>query len=47
MPFVRDGYDGNGLYHINWGWSGMSDGFFALPSLKPGQVGLSATRRIQ
>jgi len=40
--FVCDGYDGNGLYHINWGWSGMSDGFFALPSLKPGQVGSGA-----
>lgn len=41
--FVCDGYDGNGLFHINWGWSGMSDGFFALPSLKPGQVGAGAT----
>lgn len=37
--FVCDGYDGNGLFHINWGWGSMSDGYFALTSLKPGQIG--------
>ncbi|MCX4331652.1 MAG: C10 family peptidase [Muribaculaceae bacterium] len=40
--FVCDGYDGNGLFHINWGWGGMSDGYFSLTSLKPGQVGIGA-----
>jgi hypothetical protein len=33
--FVCDGYDGNGLYHINWGWSGLYDGYFKLSVLQP------------
>ena len=28
--FICDGYDGSGLYHINWGWGGYEDGFFQL-----------------
>ena len=28
--FVLDGYDGNGFFHINWGWGGISDGYFLL-----------------
>ena len=31
--FICDGYDGNGYYHINWGWGGALDGFFRLSSL--------------
>lgn len=31
--FVCDGSDGEGLYHINWGWSGYSDGYFDITSL--------------
>ena len=31
--FICDGYDGNGLFHINWGWSGQYDGFFRLSVL--------------
>jgi hypothetical protein len=39
--FVCDGYDGNGLYHFNWGWGGAYDGYFKLAILNPetGQVG--------
>ena len=33
--FVIDGYDANGLFHVNWGWSGMNDGYFALSVLNP------------
>lgn len=33
--FVCDGYDGNGYFHINWGWSGESDGFYLLSVLQP------------
>lgn len=33
--FVCDGYDGNGLFHINWGWGGQSDGYFSLAVLNP------------
>lgn len=37
--FVCDGYDGNGYYHINWGWKGLSDSFFLLDALNPKQQG--------
>lgn len=37
--FVCDGYDGNGYFHINWGWGGMSDGYFLLEALNPGAQG--------
>ena len=28
--FICDGYDGEGLFHINWGWGGFCDGYFLL-----------------
>lgn len=37
--FVCDGYDADGFFHINWGWSGMSDGYFLLEELTPKEVG--------
>ncbi len=37
--FVCDGYDADGYYHFNWGWSGMSDGYFALDALNPDALG--------
>lgn len=33
--FVCDGYDGDGMFHINWGWDGSADGFYLLTSLNP------------
>lgn len=33
--FVVDGYDAGGLFHINWGWSGCSDGYYSLDLLNP------------
>lgn len=33
--FVCDGYSYDGFFHINWGWSGMSDGYFKLSILNP------------
>ena len=44
--FVADGYDSGDLFHINWGWGGSSDGYFALSVLNPdddGQIGASAS----
>ena len=38
--FVCDGYDGKGLFHINWGWAGISDGFFVLSVLNPHARGI-------
>lgn len=31
--FVCDGYDGQGLYHINWGWEGECDDYYSLSVL--------------
>lgn len=36
--FVCDGYS-NGYFHINWGWGGVSDGYFLLHALNPGSLG--------
>lgn len=36
--FVLDGYD-NGRFHINWGWSGTSDGYYYLDALNPSNLG--------
>lgn len=33
--FICDGYDGKGYYHFNWGWSGMSDGYYLLECMDP------------
>ena len=37
--FVCDGYDGDGYFHINWGWTGTSDGYFLLSALDPSEQG--------
>ena len=37
--FICDGYDGNGRFHINWGWNGQSNGYFLLNVLNPDQQG--------
>ena len=31
--FVLDGVDDNNYFHVNWGWGGMCDGFFAVDNL--------------
>lgn len=40
--FVIDGYDGSGgeYFHVNWGWAGMSDGYFLLTNLSPQDQGI-------
>lgn len=37
--FVLDGADGNGYYHFNWGWGGVSDGYFSINLLNPEEQG--------
>ncbi len=37
--FVCDGYNGSGLYHINWGWRGHQNGYFALNALTDDNAG--------
>lgn len=34
--FVLDGVDADGLFHVNWGWGGSSDGYFMVSVLAPG-----------
>lgn len=33
--FVLDGYDVDGLFHVNWGWGGMDNGYFRVDVLDP------------
>ncbi len=32
--FICDGYDDNGLFHINWSWGGSLDGWFSIDNLQ-------------
>lgn len=41
--FVCDGYSGNGYFHFNWGWGGMSDGNFRLNALDPTSQGIGGS----
>jgi hypothetical protein len=34
--FNLDGYQGTDYFHVNWGWSGSSNGYFYLNDLTPG-----------
>ena len=38
--FVVDGYDED-LFHLNWGWSGSYNGWFAISNLSPGGYNFS------
>lgn len=40
--FVLDGYDGQGYYHVNWGWEGMADGYYDVCVLNPTETGTGA-----
>lgn len=37
--FVLDGYDKQNLYHVNWGWSGINNGYYEITSLNPESPG--------
>lgn len=38
--FICDGYDRDGYFHFNWGWGGVSDGYFLLDALDPLEQGI-------
>lgn len=40
--FLCDGADGDGLYHINWGWSGWSNGYFDITVLNSDYSGVES-----
>lgn len=37
--FVVDGFSEDRLFHINWGWGGAFDGFYAMGAFNPGGGG--------
>lgn len=41
--FVVDGYRREGLWHVNWGWGGQSNGYFSLALLTPSMVSYGDT----
>ena len=42
--FVIDGYRAkDGFVHVNWGWEGMSDGYYNIVFLDPKETGIGAT----
>lgn len=41
--FVCDGYSSDRYFHINWGWGGMSDGYFRLSALNPEIQGIGGS----
>lgn len=40
--FVLDGYDRNGMVHVDWGWSGTSNGYFDIATLQPYELGVGS-----
>ena len=38
--FIVDGYDVNGLYHVNWGWGGRANGYFDINLMAPDFQGI-------
>lgn len=42
--FVFDGYDFNGLVHVNWGWGKMSNGYFQTTALTPASQGIGGSK---
>jgi hypothetical protein len=38
--FVCDGMQSNGYIHINWGWGGYAEGYFALSVMNPTNQGI-------
>ena len=37
--FVFDGYNNSNYFHVNWGWSGSCDEYYAVSNLNPGPGG--------
>lgn len=41
--FIIDGYAGDGYFHLNWGWGGVSDGDFLITALDPDAQGIGGS----
>ena len=40
--FVFDGFNEEGLYHVNWGWSGTANGYYNIYDLTPEELGIGS-----
>ena len=40
--FVLDGYNSDGLVHVNWGWDGSDNGYYNISLLNPEDMSFSA-----
>lgn len=38
--FNMDGYDGDGHFHLNWGWGGLGNGYFGVDNLRDLAMGM-------
>lgn len=41
--FNLDGYDGNTMYHVNWGWGGINNGYFTIDGLRDKKMEMDYT----
>ena len=41
--FLVDGFDGEYMYHVNWGWGGRENGYFALSVMTKNQPDASSS----
>ena len=41
--FIVDGVNADGMVHVNWGWGGTSNGYFALAYLNPDSQGAGSS----
>ena len=41
--YVFDGMDDQGFIHVNWGWGGMSNGYFQTSALTPAAQGIGGS----
>lgn len=39
--FNIDGYDGSAMFHVNWGWSGVGNGYFTIDGLRDAHMGMN------
>ncbi len=44
--FNLDGYDGNNMYHVNWGWGGANNGYYTINTLKDGENDFSVGQQV-
>ena len=41
--FIIDGFDGDDMFHVVWGWGGIADGYYRLSAMTPSMFGASST----